>query len=192
MVLAGCAVQGQCHRPLLLAHSRHADACAEFMHELFSLLKKPKTSMSQVAPDGWISGCGSQLPHTMAVMAWSSWTCSAWRMNPARACWYLQGSHQEVRAKLFTAVHEGTMRHNSWNELKKEVWTGCKKKLSLWRQSGNGRACPERLCHLCPWRFSRPDWVETEQPHLTSELTLLWARGWSRVCWGSLPTWITF
>lgn len=169
MVLAGCAAQGQYRRPPLLAHSRHVDAFLFWIHTwIVTPEKKPKTPVSQATPDGWIPGCRAQLPHAMVVMG-SSWACSAWRRNPAAACQWLQ-----VRAKLFTAVHEGKMRHKSWDELKWEVWIGYKENLTLWRWSSNGPACPERLCHLCPWRFWRPSWVEPRAttPHLRADPAL--------------------
>jgi len=37
-----------------------------------------------------------------------------------------------------------------------------------WR--GAGTDCPERLWMLCPWRYSRPGWVETWATYLVPDL----------------------
>lgn len=77
------------------------------------------------------------------------------------------------------------MRDNE-NKLKQERFRlDIKKKLPAWGQSGSGTGCPEMMCSLYSWRFSTSIGWSHEQPGLASELTELWAGGWTRgTFWG--------
>lgn len=69
---------------------------------------------------------------------------------------YREG-YRENRTTLYAAVCDGRTRDNVFQE---EVQSGCKENLPPEGQAGSGAGCTERLRGLCPWTFSRPDWMK--------------------------------
>lgn len=76
-------------------------------------------------------------------------------------------------------------------EVAMAIWTGVTD-LILTTHSGQEEGtichtcshCPGRLCHLRPWRFSKPNWIKPWAAWFDPRTELFWARGWTGTSWG--------
>lgn len=110
-----------------------------------------------------------------------------WGLNNKKSLWR---DYWEDGAGVFTTVYGRRKRDNvhKWQQQRFRL-DKRKKTFSPWGQSSSGTGCPGRLCSLCAC-FEDPAGSSPEQPDLTSQLTLLWAGGWTGGLLNSLPAWI--
>lgn len=106
---------------------------------------------------------------------WKRWL---WRDLKA-AFQFLQGGHQEDRARLLMAVF-GQRTWPNRHKLNQERIT-----FSPWGQSDIETGSQNCLRCLCSWIFSCPDCIKPWKPSLISYTTLLWAASWTtKTSWG--------
>lgn len=109
--------------------------------------------------------------------SWGNWAGSAYGRDNFR------GTRETEPGSWLRCMHD----NKGWHKLKQRRFLvdGRLKKTSLW--GGLSRTgCPEKLCSPHPCRFQDLTGQSPEQPCLISELTLLWAGGWTRdLHWGS-------
>lgn len=68
---------------------------------------------------------------------------------------YLKGQYKEDGARFFSEVHGKMMRGNKSHTTERQMLIRYKVKKIATRMAKHWNGCSERLCDLCPWRFSK-------------------------------------